>query len=144
MKKFSALILLASLILLFVLWISGKMVFEWVSFTGLNPVHWVQALLKTFIVLLAYIAGFFAMIVITFIDILSSMIWKVEFPILHMVYEKFFLIFSKGWYWDQFHGSYLFTSAVIIFFIAMVMLAIPDTKRTRRVVYNPSLYASRP
>jgi hypothetical protein len=144
MKKFSALILLASLILLFVLWISEKMVFEWVFFIGLNPVHWLQAMLKTFIVLLAYIGGFFAMILITFIDILSSMIWKVEFPILHLVYEKFFLVFSKGWYWDQFHGSYLFISGVIIFFIAMVMLAIPDTKRTRRVVYDPSRYGTRP
>lgn len=143
MKKFSALILLASLVLLFVLWITEKMVFEWVYFSDLNPLHWVQALLKTFIVLVAYIAGFFAMIFIAFIDILSSMIWKVEFPILHIVYEKFFLIFSKAWYWDQFHGSYLFISGVIIFIIALVMLAIPDTKRTRRVVYDPSRYGSR-
>ncbi|MEE4176927.1 MAG: hypothetical protein V2I46_05400 [Bacteroides sp.] len=143
MKKFSALVLIASLILLVTLWATRKFSFEFSFFNDLNLLHWLSSLVKTIIVLLAYIAGFFAMLVITFADIVSSMIWKVEFPLMHLVYDKFFLEFSKGWYWDQFHGGYLFTSGVLILLITLIILSIPDTKRRARYIYNPAQFASR-
>ncbi len=144
MKKVSALVFIASLILLFVLWYTNKVAFEAALFEEINPLHWLVSFFKTAVVLSAYIAGFFAMIIITFVDILSSLIWKIEFPILHLIYDKFFLTFSKGWYWDQFHGSYLFISAVVFLIGSLIILAIPNTKRNKRVSYNPAAYAGRP
>jgi|GEM_PF-6852953 len=144
MKKVSALVFIASLILLLVLWLTDKVAFEAALFKEINLLHWLVSFFKTAVVLSAYIAGFFAMIIITFVDIVSSMIWKIEFPILHMIYDKFFITFSKGWYWDQFHGSYLFISAIVFLIVSLIILAIPDPKRNQRVYYNPSAYTGRP
>lgn len=143
MKKVSALVLIASLILLITLSVTRKFSFEPSFFDDLNLIHWLNALFRTIVVLMAYIAGFFAMIVITFADILSSMIWKVEFPMIHFVYDKFFLEFSRGWYWDQFQGSYLFISAILILLISLIILSIPDPKRRARYLYNPALFNPR-
>ena len=143
MKKISALILAASLMLLIILAITRKFSVEATFYSDWNLIHWLGSFFKTIVVLFAYIAGFFAIIVITFVDILSSMIWKVEFPILHLVYDKFYLGFSKGWYWDQFQGGYLFLSAIIILLIAMIVLAIPDNKRKARYLYDPANFAPR-
>lgn len=144
MKKVSALVFIASLILLLTLWLTDKVAFEAALFKEINPLHWLVSFAKTAVVLSAYIAGFFAMIIITFVDIVSSLIWKLEFPILHVVYDQFFLAFSKGWYWDQFHGSYLFVSGIVLLLASLIILSIPDAKRNRRVSYNPSAFAGRP
>lgn len=143
MKKISVLVLIASLILLITLWLSGKVAFEPAFFSELSLLPWLISFAKTAVVLSAYIAGFFAMIVIAFVDIISSMILKLEFPILHLIYDQFFVVFSKGWYWDQFHGSYLFISAVIFLIGSLIILANPDTKRYQRVAYNPSAFSDR-
>lgn len=143
MKKVSALVLIASLILLLTLWFNHKVSFDLSFFQNLNPVQWLSAFFRTLVVLIAYIGGFFAMILITLVDIVSSLVWKVEFPLLHLVYDKFFLAFTKGWYWDQFQGSYLFISGSLILLISTILLAIPDTKRKARYVYDPSRFAAR-
>ncbi|MBW6497702.1 MAG: hypothetical protein K0B09_04885 [Bacteroidales bacterium] len=141
MKKVSALIFIASFILLLTLWLTGKVAFEAALFKEINPLQWLVSFAKTAVVLSAYIVGFFAMIVITFVDIVTSLIWKIEFPILHLIYDKFFLTFSKGWYWDQFHGIYLFISGTVLLILSLIILLIPDTRRNQRVPYNPASYA---
>jgi len=143
MKKFSALLLIASMVLLATLWFNEKVVFEMDHFRNLSILQWVNSFLKTIIVLLAYIAGFFAMILITLIDIFSSIIWKIEFPILHLVYDKFFIAFSKGWYWDQFPGVYHFISGIVVTIFAMIVLGFPDIRRNQRIVYDPGRYQSK-
>ena len=143
MKKVSALVLIASLVLLVILWITHKFTFNTNFLRDLNFVQWLSAFLKTIVVLVAYIGGFFAMILITFVDIVSSLIWNVEFPILNLVYDKFFLGFSKDWYWDQFPGAYLFISGLLLMLISIIILALPDTKRKARSTYNHAHFSSR-
>lgn len=143
MKKFGALMLVASLVLLVTLWLSGKVMFQPGFFSDLSFSRGFYSLVKTIVVLTAYIAGFFAMLVITFVDIISSIIWKAEFPLLHLVYDKFFLAFSKGWYWDEFSGSCLFISGLILFLTSLVIVNFPDTRRNQRIVYDPTRFSAK-
>ncbi len=143
MKTLSSLLLIASLVLLGTLWLNEKEVFETDQLHNICIIKLINSFLKTIIVLFAYIVGFFALLFIALIDIFSSIIWKVEFPILHLVYENFFIGFSKSWYWDQHTGIYLFLSGVVIFLICAVVLGIPDLRRHKRVVYHPQIFTTR-
>ena len=109
----------------------------------MSLIKWAVSLIKTYIVLLAYIAGFFAMILIAIIDIFSSIILQLEFPILNFVYEYLIIGFSKTWYWDQFQGSYLLASALLISLVSIIVLFLPEGNKFQKVVYNPGNFSKR-
>lgn len=140
MKKLSALLLIASLVLLAALWLNEKFTFEIPHYQQISIASLLNSFIKTIIVLLAYIAGFFAMIFIALIDIFSTIIWKVEFPIMNFVYDKFFISFSKAWYWDQHSGFYLFVSGLLISVLCLIALGYPDMTRNQRVIYDPAKF----
>jgi hypothetical protein len=143
MKKINILFLLASLILIAILFLTGKTSFEYIVFKEMSLIKWAVSLIKTYIVLLAYIAGFFAMILIAIIDIFSSIILQLEFPILNFVYEYLIIGFSKTWYWDQFQGSYLLASALLISLVSIIVLFLPEGNKFQKVVYNPGNFSKR-
>lgn len=143
MKTISAFLLIASFVLLATLWLNEKVVFNTDHFQHISFTLLFNSILKTIIVLLAYIAGFFALLFIALIDIISTMIWKVEFPVLQLVYENFFIGFSKNWYWDQHTGAYLFLSGVFISICCVVILGIPEFRRYQRVAYYPAMFTTR-
>jgi hypothetical protein len=143
MKKINFLFLLASLILIAILFLTGKTSFEYIVFREMNLIKWAGSLIKTYIVLLAYIAGFFAMIFIAIIDIFSSIILQLEFPILTFVYEYLIIGFSKTWYWDQFQGNYLFASALLISLVSIFILLFPEVNKFQKVVYNPGNFSKK-
>lgn len=137
MKKISFLFLIGSLVLIAILFLTGKTSLEYIVFKELDLIKWVGSLIKTCVVLLAYIAGFFAMILIAIIDIFSSIIFQIEFPILSFVYDYLIIGFSKTWYWDQFQGTYLLASALFISVVSIIVLLIPEFNKYQKVVYNP-------
>lgn len=143
MKKISILFVLASVILVAILFLTGKTSFEYIVFSEMSLIKWAVSLIKTYIVLMAYIAGFFAMILIAIIDIFSSIILQLEFPILHFVYDYLIIGFSKTWYWDQFQGSYLLASALLIFLVSVIVLFVPEANKFQKVIYNPGDFSKR-
>lgn len=138
MKNISILLITTAIILTVILMITGKMDFTSFLSTRLDISGSFQALLKTIIIGFVWGVGLAIMIVITLVDVIITITTRIEFPILNFLYQWIFISFSQTWYWDQFTGMQLFSSALFLFFIGVALLLIPELRKKQIVRYHYS------
>jgi hypothetical protein len=136
MKKISTLFIIASIILIGMLFTTGKMDFNGSFHSQVSLFDSLLALFRTIVIIFAWAAGLALMIVITLVDVFTTLITKTEFPILHYVYDTAFLTFSKGWYWDQFNGLQLLIAAALLLSFGVIYLKAIPFRKNQVVKYN--------
>ena len=138
MKKISTLFIIASIILIGMVFTTGKADFNGSLHSQVSLFDSLLALFRTIVIIFAWAAGLALMIVITLVDVFTTVITKTEFPILHYVYDTAILSFSKGWYWDQFNGHQLLIAAILLFSFGVIYLVIIPFRKNQVVKYNHS------
>ena len=107
----------------------------------LHPLETIVVMFKTLAMILIACTGIISMMFILVADIIVSILFRLEFPIIHFLHDFLYLEVIKGWYWDAHSGSHIFMASVSLFGIALINTYLGSYHREKTVVYHKSVQA---
>ncbi len=139
MKNWENFILMSTAIISLILFASGKVEFE-NMLDDINSQDTLIAMGKTIIVTIVALFTLVIMVVVFMVDIVISILLRQEFPITQYLYEKLYINFAKGWYWDSLSGSHIFLACIILFGVTLLYISLFSRGKRRPFIYHKKKY----
>ena len=136
MRNWNSFLMASTAIIALILFASGKLEIEGML-DNVNLHDTAIAALKTLVIIVVATITLIIMIIVLLIDVLITIIFKSEFPILNLMYEYAYLQLVKNWYWDAHSGSNIFMACIILFGIGLISLYLgPIRKKKKKFIYH--------
>lgn len=140
MKNWDVFIIVSTFVIVLSLFSSGRVSADNLT-DHLHPLETIIVISKTLLMVLMACIGILSMMFVLVSDIVVSILFRLEFPIIHFLYEYAYLGVMKGWYWDAHSGSHLFMASVTLFGIGVINTYLGSYQREKTVVYHKSAQA---
>lgn len=135
MRNWDAFIIVSTFLLAVALFAGDKIDPENI-FINLNAGETLLVMLKTIMVALLGIISIAIMILVLLLDIIVSLLFRMEFPILQFFYNTIYLEYFRGWYWDAHSGSHLFLACITLFSLGLINSYLGPVYREKTFVYQ--------
>ncbi len=135
MKNWDAFIIVSTSIIALTLFASGR-VEMYNMLDNLTVQATLVAMLKTVAIVISGSLIIASMIVILLLDIVTSVIMRMEFPIIHYLYQNYYIGVVREWYWDANTGSHILMACIILFGIGLINTYLGPVYRKKTFIYH--------
>lgn len=134
MKNWDAFIIVSTSIIALTLFASGR-IEMYNMMDNITVQDTVVAMVKTVAVVISGCLIIASMIVILLVDIVTSVIMRMEFPIIHFLYQNYYVGIVRDWYWDANTGSHLLMACIVLFGIGLINTYVGPVYRKKTFIY---------
>lgn len=135
MKNWDVFIIVSTFVIAIALFASGKIDFN-NMLNNLNTEETLVVMFKTATVALLGILALGLLVVVLLADIIISIVLRMEFPLLHFLYDTLYLEYFRAWFWDMHSGSHIFMACIILFGLGVIKSYLGPVKRKKTFVYH--------
>lgn len=127
--------MVSAVILTLVLFASDRVGFD-NMLQNLNARETIIVIVKTLVVIAMASISIAMMVVFLLLDVLVSIVTRMEFPISHFVYNTIYLDLMQNWFWNSHSGSHILMACIILFGAGLINTYLGPVKRKKKFIYH--------
>ncbi len=135
MKNWDVFIIVSTSIIALTLFASGR-IGMYDMLDNISVQDTVIAMIKTIAIVISGSLIIASMVVILLVDIVTSVIMRIEFPIIHFLYNNYYINIVRDWYWDANTGSHLLMACIILFGLGLINTYLGPVYRKKTFIYH--------
>ncbi len=134
MSNWSIFLIISSILISILLFVSGKLGFE-SMLDDIEKKETIIVILKTLVVIFLVILNLGLFVFLLLLDVLATVLTPKIFPVMNFLYHFVFEEVSKNWYWNSHDGRHILMACIVLLGIGVISIYLSPLKTKKKFIH---------